>query len=132
MKQLTLITTSRDGIVAEVSETLADNNVNIETIDAKSFGNEAIVLLTVDKYDIALQALGRLPGFQVISEDAILLRLKDEPGALAKVARRFTDAGVSLRSVRFIQRNEGYGLVAISADRTDEAMELVKDVAVSW
>jgi len=132
MKQLTLITYSRDGIVAEVSETLAENNVNIETMDAKSFGKEAVVLLTVNKYDVALQALGRLPDFQVITEDAILIRLKDEPGALAKIARRFTDAGVALQSVRFIQRGEGYGLVAISAERSDKAIELVQDVVVSW
>jgi hypothetical protein len=68
---------------------------------------------------------------QVVTEDAILVKLRNEPGALAKIARRFTDAGVGVRSVRFIQRDKNYGLVAISTDRTDKAMALVSDVLVS-
>jgi len=131
MKQLSIIAESRMGIVAEISEALAENNINIENIDAKSFSENAVILLSVDQYDLALQTLSHFDSFQIITEDAILIRLKNEPGALAKIARRFTDANISLRSIRFVQRNENYGLVAISADRTDKALNLVKDVLVS-
>ena len=131
MKQLSIITESRMGVVAEISEALAEKNINIENIDAKSFSDNAVILLSVDQYDLALQTLSHFKNFQIITEDAILIRLKNEPGALAKIARRFTDAQISLRSIRFIQRGEDYGLVAISADRTDDALSLVKDVLVS-
>lgn len=131
MKQLSIITESRLGVVAEISEALAEKNINIENIDAKSFSDNAVILLSVDQYDLALQTLSHFDNFQIITEDAILIRLKNEPGALAKIARRFTDASISLRSIRFIQRGEDYGLVAISTDRTDDALNLVKDVLVS-
>jgi hypothetical protein len=68
---------------------------------------------------------------RIITEDAILVKLINEPGALAKIARRFTDAGIGLRSIRFMERNNEYGLVAISTDRTDSALALVEDVLVS-
>lgn len=131
MKQLSIITENRLDAIAKISEALAEKNINIESIDAKSFAENAVILLTVDQYDAALQALNQLTNYQVITEDVILIRLKNEPGALAKIARRFTDAQIDLRSIRFIQRDEDFGLVAISVDRTDDALNLVKDVLVS-
>ena len=131
MKQLTVISESRKGLVADITEALAEHNINIKSIDAKAFDQHAVIILIVDQYDIALQALNKFPDLQVISEDAILIRLKDEPGALAKISRRFTDADIDLRSVRILQRDNGFGLVAISAERTEDALELVKDVLVS-
>ena len=61
----------------------------------------------------------------------IQVKLKDEPDALAKIARRFTDAGISMRSIRIIQRNSQHGLVVISTKRTDDALALVNDVLIS-
>ena len=132
MKQLSIITDSRIGVIAEISEALAEKNINIENIDAKSFSDHAVILLSVDQYDLAFQTLNQFNNFQIITEDAILIRLENEPGALAKIARRFTDADIDLRSIRFIQRNEDFGLVAISTDRTEDALNLVKDVLVSY
>lgn len=131
MKQLTVITESRKGLVAELTETLAADDINIKGLDAKSFDNNAVIILIVDKYDLALQALNKISGVQVISEDAILIRLKDEPGAVAKIARRFTDSDIDLRSIRILQRDGDYGLVAISCERTEDALTLVEDVLVS-
>lgn len=131
MKQLIVIAEHRLGVVTEITEALAVARVNIESIDAQQSGSHVIVMLFVDQYDEALQAISALPGMKIITEDAILVRLADEPGALAKIARRFTDAGIGLRSIRFIQREQNSGLVAISTDRTDAALELVADVLVS-
>lgn len=131
MKQLTVITEARKGLAAELTEALAEQNINLASLDAKSTDKHAIFVLVVDKYDAALQTLNKMPGMQVISEDAILIRLKDEPGAVAKIARRFTDADITMRSIRILQRDGDYGLIAISTDRTDDALKLVEDVLVS-
>ncbi|MDX1811299.1 MAG: ACT domain-containing protein [Gammaproteobacteria bacterium] len=131
MKQLTVITDAHKGLMAEITEALAANNINLKSLDAKSMESKAIIILVVDNYDLAIQVLNKLEGAQVISEDAILIRLKDEPGAVAKIARRFTDADIDLRSIRILQREGDYGLVAISTERTDDALQLVKDVLVS-
>ena len=88
------------------------------------------MILTVDRYDEALAAL-RDAGLHAVSEDAIIIRIVDEPGALARISRRFHDAEIRLRSVRIIRRSTGYGLVAISTERTEEALDLVRDVLIS-
>ncbi len=131
MKQLSIISENRFGVVTEITEALAAANVNIESIDAETVGEHVVVVLNVNHYDPALQAVHQLKNMRIITEDAILVKLKDEPGALAKIARRFTDAGIELRSIRFIERNSEYGLVAISTDRTANALALVADVLVT-
>jgi len=126
MKEIVIVTKNRAGLVADISEALATRGINIETLDAEEVQDLAVVELTVDRYDVALQAL-RDAGFEAITEDAIVVRLPDEPGALAKVARRFKEANIDLRSVRILGRQQGSALVALATERTDEARALVKD-----
>ena len=126
MKEIVIVTKNRAGLVADISEALATRGINIETLDAEEVQDLAVVELTVDRYDVALQAL-RDAGFEAITEDAIVVRLPDEPGALAKVARKFKEANIDLRSVRILGRQQGSALVALATERTDEARALVKD-----
>ncbi len=130
MKQITIVAESAPGLLAQVSEILAARGINIETLHAETVQDYGVVILTVDRYDEALAAL-RDAGLHAVSEDAIIIRIVDEPGALARISRRFHDAEIRLRSVRIIRRSSGSGLVALSTERTERALELVKDVLVS-
>ena len=130
MKQITIVTDKTPGLVAEISETLAAFQINIETLDAEIIQDHGVVILTVDRYDEALAVL-RDAGLPAVSEDAIVIRIADEPGALAKISRRFHDARIYLRSVRIMRRSNGYGVVLLSTERTEEALALVKDVLIS-
>ena len=130
MKQITIVTERSPGLLARVSEILASRGINIETLDAETVQDHGVVILTVDRYDQALVAL-RDAGVPAVSEDAIIIRIADEPGALARISRRFHDAGIRLRSVRIIRRSAGSGLVALSTERTERALDLVRDVLIS-
>ena len=130
MKQITIITENRPGVLAEIAEALAAADVNVETIDVEGVGDSAVAILSVDRYDEALRALNRTR-FHAITEDALIVKLDDKPGALAQIAMRFKVAGINIRSVRFLRRVQDHAFVAISTERTAEAMELVKDVLIS-
>ena len=130
MRQITIYTDDRPGVVAEVTAALAGSGVNIESLDAEAAESGGVVVLTVDRYDVALVAL-RDAGFHAVSEDALVVRIVDEPGALARLAERFRGAGINLRNVRILRRRGGEGLVALSCERTEEALRLVEDVLVS-
>ena len=131
MKQITIISEDRPGVVAEISEALGAAGVNIESLIAETLGHSAVTILDVDKYDEALQALSNT-SFHAISEDAIVIQLDDKPGELARITKRFTDANINLSSIRIIRRHHDKCIVAIGgAERSDEAMELVKDVLIS-
>jgi hypothetical protein len=130
MKQINIVSIDRIGLFADLTEALARAEINIESVDAEQVGDYTVMVLNVDQYDCALQCLREFQGIQIITEDAILVKLKNQPGALAQIARRFTDAGISVRSVRFIERDNDFALVAISTDRTEAALALVADVAL--
>lgn len=130
MKQITIVTESSSGLLTRIAEVLAARDINIETLDAETILEHGVAILTVDRYDEALAAL-RDAGIDALSEDAIVIRIADKPGALARISRRFHDADIRLRSVRIIRRSEGYGLVALSTERTEKALELVKDELIS-
>jgi len=129
MKQIVIVCEPKEGLVAEVAETLANRGINIESIDAEESESVDLVTLMVDKYDEALQALLDI-GINAVTEDVVLLRLPDEPGALAKVAKKFKENSIHLRSIRLIHRDRGKAIVAVSMDRTEEALELVKEYRV--
>ncbi len=84
----------------------------------------------MDKYDEALKTLTDA-SFTVYTENTIVVEIADEPGALAKIARRFKDADLNMRSIRIMKREAGNSLVAIAADHTKEAIKLVEDCIVA-
>ena len=131
MKQITVLARSQENIIAEIAEILANNGVNIDSITGEHYGAQAIVNVTVDNEDIALYALQRRLDWQIINEDALLVQVKDEIGALAKLARRFSDQGIAIRSIRFVERYDGHALVAIATENANGAKDAVKDLAIA-
>ena len=69
-------------------------------------------------------------GFKTVSDDSLILRLPDEPGALAKVAEKFKQAGVNIQSLHIIERKAGHTIVALSADDREQAEGLVDPATV--
>ena len=132
MKQIVIISDDRPGVIADLSRVLSEKGINIETIntDTGSARGDAVVILTTDNYDEALKALRDTP-FTAISEDAFVIRLKNEPGSLAKIAGRFKDANINIRSMHIIKRTGDCSLVALVTEKTDQARELLKDVLVA-
>lgn len=130
MKQISIVAEAGPNVIADLIEAVSAGGVNIETLESETVGDTVVAILTVDLYDDALRALARA-GYHAISDEALLIRLPDQPGALAGVAQRFKQAGVPLRSLRIIRRSEGFGIVALSTPRSEEALALVQDYLIA-
>lgn len=130
MKQITIPTESRPGQLADITNLLAAMGVNIIDFDAQEQSGHGFIVLRVDHYDVALKAL-RLAGYQAITEDAIVIRVEDKPGALAEVANRFKEAQMNLRSLHIIRRRAGSIDVSLVSDDNALALSLVDDLLVS-
>ncbi len=126
MKQITIVAKEYDGLTADIAAVLGEHGINIESLDAEALEGMGVVTLTVNHYNRALHALNDA-GWDAVTEDAFVLRVRDQPGALARVAKRFKDAGVHVRSIRIIQNEGGWGMVAVSAEPVEKARQLVKD-----
>lgn len=123
--------TSRPGVLAAIAKLMADGGVDIRSLDAREDQNSAhgVIQLEVDRYDEAL-ALLREAGYSPVTEDALLMRVPDEPGSLARVAARFSEAGVNVRSLHILHRQDGESLVSLVTEDNDAARALVLDLLV--
>jgi hypothetical protein len=127
MKQLTVLVPNKTGVAAEITSALAERDVNIEVFDIEGVEDRGVIVLTVDKYDEALRAL-RDHGFKAITQDTLLIRLEDKPGALATVAVRLKDAGLDVRSMHIVRREGGTSLVSLVCDDNLKAASVLRDV----
>jgi hypothetical protein len=130
MKQITIVTPVCEGLVADISKHLAKANINIEDLDAFVVRDWDIVQLSVSNYDVALQVL-RDAGYDAITEDAVVVNVKDQPGSLAHLTQRLFDGDVDIRSVRILHRQAGEAMVAISMADPEKGVKLIEDLLVS-
>ena len=129
MKQLTVLVPNERGIVAEVTSCLAACGVNIEEIDIEGVEDHGVVVLSVDRYDVALRALHD-HGFRAVTQDTLVIRLEDKPGALAAIALRLTDAGLDLRSMHILRREGGTTVASLVASDNVKAAVVLREVLV--
>lgn len=126
MRQIVVISENRIGVIAEISRVLSERGVNIERLDTSRTETHGAVVLTADDYDAALRALNGA-GFKAVSEDAVVVRLKNEPGSLAKLSGRLSGANIDIRGMHIISRDGGHSLVAVSTADNARVRALLKD-----
>ena len=126
MKRIIIMTENQIGVIADIGKILAADNINIETLDAESTGDDGIVILTTDDPDRALYTLTNA-NFRAVSDEALILKLKDEPGALAKIAEKFKQSKLNIRSLHILSRQAGYSMVALTTDDKEKAQALIAD-----
>ena len=121
-----IVVMARDevGVIANITRVLADEDINVETINAEVVGDEITVILTTDRYDHALYVLNQA-GFKAVSDDALVLRLPDEPGALATVAGSLKEAGVNIESLHILSRRAGHAMIALKTDNRPAAIAAI-------
>ena len=126
MQRIIVSTKNEVGVIAGITAALAERDINLRSLDTEGVGDHGMVILTTDNDDAALLALSRA-GYRAVADDALIVRLVDEPGALAKLSARFRDAGVNIHSMHILNRHGGHATIALSADDLDLARSLVDD-----
>ena len=130
MKTITVTTKSYTGLVADITGLLASKGVNISSIHAEQCGTDAFVRLKTEDVNLSLKVLND-NGFLAVGEDTILIRVQDEPGALAKITRQLAEHGVDIRGVNMVQKDQGYNVVAISSTDNEKARLVLSAVLVT-
>ena len=96
--QLTLSLRSRPGVLAALARTLADARVNISALSAETKVRTRKIRVVVKNLGQAKRAL-RHAKYRATEEPAFVVRMRNKPGALARVAARLAKAGVNIKSV---------------------------------
>ena len=94
-KQLSLFLINKPGVLADVCQTLGDHKINIRGLSVSDTVDHAVVRLIVDDPIKAIHILGE-HGVLVVETDVLAVEVDDQPGALARVARKFARAKVNI------------------------------------
>lgn len=130
INRIVIMADNEVGVIADITSALAAEQINVESINTETAGNRGTVVLTVDNYDRALYVLNGA-GFKAVGDDALVIRLPDEPGALAGAADRLKQAGVNIQSMHILNRRDGYALIALTVDDHPRAVDAIgSDVIV--
>ncbi len=129
LRTLTVIGEDRPGLLTEITELLASNQIDLRDFSADSVGNTVVFKLVPDPYEKAFKLLDAA-GYQLIANRNILVRLSDEPGALAKLSRRLSDAGIESRGIHIVDHCGDGSLVAIETTSQSAVYEVLADIIV--
>ena len=130
MRQITIVARNSTSLIAEVTGLLGQHNEDIRNMDTYVAGQDAYIKLVVENYDACLRLLTEA-GFNAISDDIVLLRIEDRPGALAKVAQKISAVGVTTRAVTMLHSAGGFTVIAVGTDDNERVRDLFPDTLVN-
>lgn len=97
-RQLVVFVENRPGAIAELLEVLADEGINIEALLLEGSVDFGAARLQVDQPKKAEKAL-RDAGFQIQSAEALVVRMKNEPGELVAVTQKLAKAKINIDAI---------------------------------
>jgi histidine decarboxylase len=153
-EEITLVGSAEDHLLTQVSAALASAGISIEDFTAVKAAGGSIIHMRVNDRERALQILnehldiGRCYGqsrpfsneeatqiltqvnYHTVSQDALLVKLVDKPGALAELMKKCRQHDIAFRSVRLVWRGPGSALVEIASDQRPQLEILLADQVV--
>lgn len=132
IQQLSIFVENKPGRLAEITETLANANVDIRAISIADTSDFGIMRLIVDKPEQAVAAL-KEKHLTVRLSNVIAVGINDEPGEFSKAMRVLANSNIGVEYMyAFISRKKGKAYVIIRSEQDEKAVEALKagDIAV--
>jgi hypothetical protein len=120
-KELTINLPNKPGQLALLAETLGKAGVNIQALSAATAGSKGVIRVVADEPGKAKRAL-KAAKIRVSSErDVLEVRLRNKPGALARVAKRLGKAKVNIDSAYLLAADRRRAVAALGVKNMSAA-----------
>jgi len=103
LKQISIFLENTPGHLENACQVLSDAGVNLETLTIAESKDYGIVRAIVDKPATAADAL-KAAGFSAKIVDVLAVEVEDKPGALLKILRKASDAGLNIEYMYALTR----------------------------
>ena len=123
MQEFNVSLTDRPGELAQVASAVGDEGINILGCVGMGRSTASVTMVTDDEEATkeVLKSMGR--DFEV--NELILTSLPNEPGALAGMATKLSDAGVNIKSFYIMKMELDVADVAMTTDNPSKTKELL-------
>lgn len=130
VKQISVFLENKIGRLAEITELLGENKINIRALaiaDTTEFG---ILRLIVDDPQKTQNVLKK-KGFAAKQTDVIVVQVKDKPGGLANILRVLQKSGVNVEYLyAFVKQSGEDAFVVFRIENSDKALKELQEEGV--
>ena len=125
IQQLSIFVENKSGRLAEITEALAQSDIDIRAMSVADTSDFGILRLIVDKPEEAVVAF-REAGMTVSLTSVIAIGVHDKPGEFAKAVRLLADNDIDVEYIyAFISREKGKAFVILRVTDEDRAIDLL-------
>ena len=125
IQQLSIFVENKSGRLAEITEALAQSDIDIRAMSVADTSDFGILRLIVDKPEEAVVAF-REAGMTVSLTSVIAIGVHDKPGEFAKAVRLLDDNDIDVEYIyAFISREKGKAFVILRVNDEDRAIDLL-------
>ncbi len=126
VEQISVFLENRAGRLAEVTKTLAENNINIRALSLADTSDFGILRLIVTDNEKAKDAL-KAKGFTVGRTNVVAAEVGDTPGGLHTILEMLNAGGVNVEYMyAFVTQSGRNAVLIFRFDRTDQAIEVLQ------
>jgi hypothetical protein len=124
IRQLSVFLENKSGRLAEVTETLGKNNINISAFSIADTADYGILRMIVSKPDEAFSKL-KEKGFAVHTTEVVCFIVPHEPGGLSRALNILSEAKISIEYMYAFAIDNG-AWVIIRTDLIPETIEVLQ------
>ncbi|MCP4713963.1 MAG: ACT domain-containing protein [Deltaproteobacteria bacterium] len=126
IKQISVVLKNSPGMLADLSELLGKEGVNIRAINVADTSEESTVRFVVDDPSKALNIL-KGNDYAVYETDVLAVEMPDHPGAISAVVRPLKAADINVHYLYpFLGRVSDQAIVILGVDKIEEAQRVLK------
>ncbi len=128
--QISVFLENKPGKLAQLTEVLQENNVDISAISVADTTEFGIVRMIVDKPKEAVAAI-KAARFPVSTTEVLAVEVSDKPGGLNYALQVLRKANISIEYIySFIKRNGDKALILFRVEDSAKAIEVLQSAGI--
>ncbi len=130
VEQISIFLENKSGRLAEVTDILAKNGINLRALSLADTADFGIFRLIVNDPEKTTQVL-KENGFTVGKTEVVAVEVPDRPGGLAGILATLRGQGINVEYMyAFVQKNEGNAILIFRFDEIEKAISTLRKAGV--
>lgn len=126
VNQISVFLENKSGRLADVTRTLAENNINIRALSIADTIDYGLLRLIVNDPEAATKVLTD-EGFTVAETEVLAIEIPDRPGGMAGIIDILSAKGLNIEYMyAFVGRSGEHAIVIFRIEPVDEAIKTLK------
>ena len=126
MKQISILTENKPGVLADVAGILGTRGVNVESISAETFPDGAVIRIVTNDTTTAVDALKKA-NYRVTESDILIVNILDRPGELGKITKKIASEDINIDNIYMISKKDTKAVLALKVNQHEKAAKLLRE-----